>query len=65
VGQDIPLASRIIAVADTFDAMTSTRPYRSALSRETAIEEISRGAGSQFDPAVVEKFLELQRLPRA
>jgi GAF domain-containing protein len=57
LGEDIPLASRIIAVADTYDAMTSTRPYRSALSRDTAIGEIRRSAGSQFDPIVVGTFL--------
>ncbi|HUT79452.1 MAG TPA: GAF domain-containing protein, partial [Polyangia bacterium] len=57
MGEDIPLASRIIAVADTYDAMTSTRPYRSALSRDTAVGEIRRSAGSQFDPIVVSTFL--------
>ena len=58
-GTDIPLASRIIAVADTFDAMTSTRPYRSALSYDTAIEEITKSAGTQFDPDVVTSFLQI------
>jgi putative nucleotidyltransferase with HDIG domain len=57
VGDEIPLASRIIAVADTFDAMTSNRPYRSALSRGTAIDEIRNSAGTQFDPRVVDAFL--------
>jgi HD-GYP domain-containing protein (c-di-GMP phosphodiesterase class II) len=50
-GREIPLESRIILVADTFDAMTSDRPYRVALSREAALEEIRRAAGSQLDPA--------------
>ncbi|MDD5306161.1 MAG: GAF domain-containing protein [Deltaproteobacteria bacterium] len=54
----IPLASRIIAVADTFDAMTSNRPYRTALTPETAVEEIMRASGTQFDPRVVTAFLE-------
>jgi HD-GYP domain-containing protein (c-di-GMP phosphodiesterase class II) len=55
-GLDIPLSARIIAVADTFDAMTTDRPYRKGLSFETAFAELRRGAGEQFDPAVVEAF---------
>ncbi|MBW2277869.1 MAG: GAF domain-containing protein [Deltaproteobacteria bacterium] len=58
-GVDIPLASRIIAVADTFDAMTSNRPYRTALGRDTAITEIKSSAGTQFDPEVVTAFLRI------
>jgi diguanylate cyclase (GGDEF)-like protein len=53
-GEAIPLASRIIAVADAYDAMTSNRPYRVALSREEAIEELRRCSGSQFDVACVD-----------
>ena len=53
-GDVIPLASRIIAVADAFDAMTSNRPYRAALSREDAISELHRCSGSQFDPQCVD-----------
>jgi diguanylate cyclase (GGDEF)-like protein/putative nucleotidyltransferase with HDIG domain len=53
-GDEIPLESRIILVADAFEAMTSDRPYRKAPGREFALEELRRGAGSQFDPAVVE-----------
>jgi len=53
-GDVIPLASRIIAVADAFDAMTSNRPYRAALSREDAFSELHRCSGSQFDPQCVE-----------
>jgi putative nucleotidyltransferase with HDIG domain len=56
-GCDIPLAARILALADAFDAMTSDRPYRSAMSREEALAEIKRCAGTQFDPVVVTAFL--------
>lgn len=55
-GTDIPLASRILAVADSFDAMTSTRSYRPAIPREDAMEEIKKNAGAQFDPVVCEAF---------
>jgi PAS domain S-box-containing protein len=58
-GEDIPLAARIVAVADVFDAMTSDRPYRCALPVGEALAEIEHGAGSQFDPVVVEAFLAL------
>ncbi|MCD6420467.1 MAG: HD domain-containing protein, partial [Synergistetes bacterium] len=58
-GTGIPLWSRIMAVADTLDAMTSSRPYRKALSMEDAVEEIKRNAGRQFDPDVVEAFLKI------
>jgi HD-GYP domain-containing protein (c-di-GMP phosphodiesterase class II) len=53
---EIPLGSRIIAVADSFDAMTSNRPYRASLTRGEAFEELGRCAGSQFDPLVVTAF---------
>lgn len=56
-GTDIPIGSRVIAVADTYDAMTSDRVYRKALSHQVAVAEIRRGAGSQFDPTVVEAFM--------
>lgn len=55
----IPIGARIIAVADTFDAMTSSRPYRPALSREFAIEEIRKNAITQFDPQIVATFLQV------
>jgi putative nucleotidyltransferase with HDIG domain len=58
-GEDIPLGARIFAVADTLDAMTSDRPYRSALSLEQAKAEIKRCSGTQFDPKVAEAFLSL------
>lgn len=57
----IPLLSRIIAVADTFDAMTSHRPYRPALSAEAAVKELRRYAGIQFDPQVVDAFLKMYK----
>jgi len=59
IGKDIPLGSRIIAIADTFDAMTSDRPYRQALSTEIAITEIVKNSGSQFDPNIVDYFLRI------
>ncbi|HLW97747.1 MAG TPA: HD domain-containing phosphohydrolase [Candidatus Acidoferrales bacterium] len=58
-GEEIPLGARIFAVADTLDAMTSDRPYRSALSLEQAKAEIRRCTGTQFDPKVVEAFFAL------
>jgi HD-GYP domain-containing protein (c-di-GMP phosphodiesterase class II) len=56
-GEDIPLPARIIAVADSFDAMTTLRPYRAVLTPEQSRQEILSGSGSQYDPAVVEAFL--------
>ena len=58
-GEQIPLGSRIFAVADALDAMTSDRPYRKAMPHQAAVEEIQRGAGTQFDPAVVSVFLSI------
>lgn len=54
---EIPLGARIFAAADAFDAMTSDRPYRKAMSPEMAQEEIIRHSGTQFDPQVVQVFL--------
>jgi putative two-component system response regulator len=53
-GEQIPLASRIVTVADTFDAITHDRPYRPAATIRKALEELRREAGRQFDPTVVE-----------
>jgi HD-GYP domain-containing protein (c-di-GMP phosphodiesterase class II) len=57
-GKEIPLEARILAVTDSFDAMTSDRPYRAALTHEQAIAELERCSGSQFDPDVALVFLE-------
>jgi len=54
---DIPLAARVIALADTIDAMTTSRPYREALTAEDVRAELSREAGRQFDPAICERLL--------
>ena len=64
VGEEIPILSRIVLVADAFDAMTSTRAYQPALPVEFAIAEITKYAGTQFDAAVVEIFLELAAVDR-
>jgi putative nucleotidyltransferase with HDIG domain len=58
-GENIPLGARILAVADAYDAMKSDRPYRKALTEETAIQELKRGNGTQFDSKIVEIFLEI------
>lgn len=58
-GKDIPFLARIVAVADAYDAMTSERAYRPALSREEALDEIRLGMGSQFDPQVASVFLSM------
>jgi putative nucleotidyltransferase with HDIG domain len=71
--EDLLLESRILAIADSFDAMTSDRPYRKALQVEVAIQELAENAGTQFDPELVPIFIDLlktpnflpQRLPRA
>ena len=58
-GEDIPLGARIIVLADAFDAMTSDRPYRTAMSTAEAIKEIQINTGTQFDPTIVKAFLEI------
>ncbi len=58
---EIPVCSRVIAVCDTFDAMTTNRPYRSALEKEHALNEIERCKGSQFDPDIADFFIEMVR----
>lgn len=59
MGDDIPLECRILSIADAYDAMTSDRPYRQALSPEEAITRLRAGAGTQFDPLILEKFIQL------
>jgi len=58
-GKAIPLHARIIAIADTFDAMTSSRSYRNALSFRTALSELERSKGVQFDPDIADIFIEI------
>ncbi|OFW78215.1 MAG: hypothetical protein A2Z48_02530 [Actinobacteria bacterium RBG_19FT_COMBO_70_19] len=60
-GEEIPLAARVFSAADSFDAMTSDRPYRGAMGVERALAEIEGGAGSQFDPEVVRVFVQMIR----
>ena len=62
-GEAIPVEARVLALADAFDAMTSDRPYRRALTRRHALAEIERCAGTQFDPEVARVFLELLAEP--
>jgi HD-GYP domain-containing protein (c-di-GMP phosphodiesterase class II) len=61
VGEDIPLFSRVIAVADSYDAMTSNRSHRAAMMPAVAIQRLILNSGTQFDPDVVEVAVELYR----
>jgi Response regulator containing a CheY-like receiver domain and an HD-GYP domain len=58
-GDQIPIAARIFAVVDVWDALISDRPYRKAFTREAAVEFIRKNSGEQFDPRVVEAFLRM------
>ena len=60
-GDEIHIGARVFAVVDAYDAMTSRRPYREAMTRDDALEEIMRNAGTQFDPEVVAAFLKMVR----
>jgi HD-GYP domain-containing protein (c-di-GMP phosphodiesterase class II) len=57
VGDAIPLLARVVAVSDTYDAMTSDRPYRKGMAPEVAYKEITTHSGDLFDPAVVDAFV--------
>jgi HD-GYP domain-containing protein (c-di-GMP phosphodiesterase class II) len=59
-GRDIPVVARVLAIADAYDAMLAHRPYRPALDARIARRELERGAGSQFDPELIDVFLRLQ-----
>ncbi len=63
--EEIPLMARILAVADGFEAMTSERPYRRPLTEEEALAELGKGAGTQWDPQVVEVFVKIMKKERA
>ena len=56
-GKDIPIGARIIAVADCYDAMASNRPYRRALTENAILAELRKGAGSQWDPLIVDAWI--------
>jgi HD-GYP domain-containing protein (c-di-GMP phosphodiesterase class II) len=58
---EIPIHAQIIALADAFDAMTTTRPYRAALSLDDAVEEILRFRGTQFSPMLTDVFVRMAR----
>jgi HD-GYP domain-containing protein (c-di-GMP phosphodiesterase class II) len=60
-GEQIPLGARIVACLDAWDAMMSDRPYRKALGRDVALGELLKGAGTQFDPKVVDTFIRLEK----
>ena len=57
--EEIPLGARIVAVIDAYDAMTSDRPYRKAFPGKTAVQQLKKGAGKQFDPKIVDIFIEI------
>lgn len=61
-GEEIPLGARIIAIADTYDAMTTDRPYRKAFDHDAAIQEILKNKGSQFDDMVVDVFMRIESI---
>jgi putative two-component system response regulator len=58
-GEDIPIGARIITIVDAYDAMTTDRPYRAALRQDEVIRRLNGGRGTQFDPEMLDVFLEL------
>ncbi|MDD5660142.1 MAG: HD-GYP domain-containing protein, partial [Actinomycetota bacterium] len=58
-GEEIPLLSRIIAVVDAYDAMINDKPYRKAMTKDEAIEELKRCSGTQFDPNIIDQFIKM------
>ncbi len=58
-GADIPILARILSVADSYDAMTNNRPYRAAMPKEKAIEELIQNVNAQFDPDVVNAYIKI------
>ncbi|MBP3603218.1 MAG: response regulator [Lachnospiraceae bacterium] len=58
-GEEIPIEARMIAIADSYDAMSSNRAYREALPREQVLDELRKGRGTQFDPSVLDVFLDM------
>ncbi len=64
-GEEIPLAARIFAVVDVYDALTSNRPYRTAWPQERVVQYLNSQVGTQFDPRVVKTFVELVRSQNA
>jgi HD-GYP domain-containing protein (c-di-GMP phosphodiesterase class II) len=60
-GNEIPLGSRIFSVVDTFDAMTTSRSYRRAISYEESINLIKQSSGSQFDPDIIDVFIQIPK----
>jgi len=63
-GDQIPLGARIIAVADAYDAMTTSRPYRKNMSHEAAVKELIEHRGQQWDPYLVSAFIDVVAVPR-
>ncbi|MGL5086998.1 MAG: HD-GYP domain-containing protein, partial [Clostridium sp.] len=58
-GEDIPYLARVLTVVDSFDAMTSNRPYNKRKTYDEALDELVKFSGTQFDPTVVKKFIEV------
>jgi HD-GYP domain-containing protein (c-di-GMP phosphodiesterase class II) len=59
VGEEIPLISRIVSCCDAYNAMTTSRPYRAAMTESEAVNELRRCSGSQFDPKILEHLIEI------